>query len=154
LAAIMHDVSGQSFWGTLLALGAVISIASVVLTVLYGQTRILFAMSRDGLMPRALGKVHHTTGAPRLNTVIVSLFCGVLAALIPLGKLVDATSIGTLFAFALVNVAVVVLRYKRPELERTFRMPFGPLLPVLGFGFCRSEERRVGKECRSRRLAE
>ncbi|MFF5015692.1 amino acid permease [Streptomyces sp. NPDC001165] len=136
LAAIMNDVSGQTFWGTLLALGAVISIASVVLTVLYGQTRILFAMSRDGLVPRALGKVHPKTGAPRLNTVLVSLFCGVLAALIPLGKLVDATSIGTLFAFALVNVAVVVLRYKRPELERTFRVPFGPVLPVLGFLFC------------------
>ncbi|MFF9769568.1 amino acid permease [Streptomyces sp. NPDC053086] len=136
LAAIMDDVTGQTFWGTLLALGAVISIASVVLTVLYGQTRILFAMSRDGLVPKALGKVHQKTGAPRLNTVIVSLFCGVLAALIPLGKLVDATSIGTLFAFGLVNIAVVVLRYRRPELERTFKVPFGPVLPVLGFLFC------------------
>ncbi|GHI09157.1 amino acid permease [Streptomyces cellostaticus] len=136
LAAIMNDVTGQTFWGTLLALGAVISIASVVLTVLYGQTRILFAMSRDGLVPKALGKVHPKTGAPRLNTVIVSLFCGVLAALIPLGKLVDATSIGTLFAFGLVNIAVVVLRYKRPDLERTFKVPFGPVLPVLGFLFC------------------
>lgn len=136
LAAIMKDVSGQSFWGTLLALGAVISIASVVLTVLYGQTRVLFAMSRDGLVPKAFGKVHKKTGAPRINTVIVSLFCGALAALIPLGKLVDATSIGTLFAFALVNIAVIVLRYRRPELERTFRVPFGPVLPVLGFLFC------------------
>ncbi|MFE2629710.1 amino acid permease [Streptomyces sp. NPDC001651] len=136
LAAIMNDVSGQTFWGTLLALGAVISIASVVLTVLYGQTRVLFAMSRDGLVPKALGKVHPKTGAPRLNTVIVSLFCGALAALIPLGKLVDATSIGTLFAFALVNIAVIVLRRKRPELERTFRVPFGPVLPALGFLFC------------------
>ncbi|MFI1368506.1 amino acid permease [Streptomyces griseochromogenes] len=136
LAAIMNDVTGQTFWGTLLALGAVISIASVVLTVLYGQTRILFAMSRDGLVPKALGRIHPKTGAPRLNTVIVSLFCGVLAALIPLGKLVDATSIGTLFAFGLVNIAVVVLRYKRPELERTFKVPFGPVLPVLGFAFC------------------
>ncbi|MFC5219423.1 amino acid permease [Streptomyces coerulescens] len=136
LAAIMNDVSGQSYWGTLLALGAVISIASVVLTVLYGQTRILFAMSRDGLVPKALGKVHAKTGAPRLNTVIVSVFCGALAALIPLGKLVDATSIGTLFAFALVNIAVIVLRVKRPELERTFRVPLGPVLPVLGFLFC------------------
>ncbi|CAL9384776.1 amino acid permease [Streptomyces sp. enrichment culture] len=136
LAAIMNDVSGQTFWGTMLALGAVISIASVVLTVLYGQTRILFAMARDGLVPKALGKVDTKTGTPRVNTVVVSLFCGVLAAMIPLGKLVDATSIGTLFAFALVNVAVIVLRYKRPELERSFKVPFGPLLPVLGFGFC------------------
>ncbi|MFF8833050.1 amino acid permease [Streptomyces sp. NPDC015131] len=136
LAAIMHDVTGQSFWGTLLAAGAVISIASVVLTVLYGQTRILFAMSRDGLVPKVFGKVNPKTGTPRVNTIIVSLFCGVLAAAVPLGELVNATSIGTLFAFALVNIAVVVLRYTKPGLDRSFKVPFGPLFPVLGFLFC------------------
>ncbi|WP_137990556.1 amino acid permease [Streptomyces vilmorinianum] len=136
LAAIMNDVTGQSFWGTLLAAGAVISIASVVLTVLYGQTRILFAMSRDGLVPKVFGKVNPKTGTPRTNTVIVSLFCGVLAAAVPLGELVNATSIGTLFAFALVNVAVVVLRYKRPDMDRSFKVPFGPLFPALGFLCC------------------
>ncbi|MFE2557654.1 amino acid permease [Streptomyces sp. NPDC059352] len=136
LAAIMNDVSGQAFWGTLLAAGAVISIASVVLTVLYGQTRVLFAMSRDGLVPKVFGKVSPKTGTPRINTVIVSLFCAVLAAAIPLGELVDATSIGTLFAFALVNIAVVILRKTRPDMKRTFRVPLGWLFPVLGFGFC------------------
>ncbi|MER5711678.1 MULTISPECIES: amino acid permease [unclassified Streptomyces] len=136
LAGIMNDVSGQTFWGTLLAAGAVISIASVVLTVLYGQTRVLFAMSRDGLVPKVFGKVSPKTGTPRVNTVIVSVFCGVLAAAIPLGELVDATSIGTLFAFALVNIAVVILRKTRPDMKRTFRVPLGWLFPVLGFGFC------------------
>ncbi|MEE1751451.1 amino acid permease [Streptomyces sp. SP18CS02] len=136
LAAIMNDVTGQSFWGTLLAAGAVISIASVVLTVLYGQTRILFAMSRDGLVPKVFGRVNPKTGTPRANTVIVALFCGVLAAAIPLGELVNATSIGTLFAFALVNVAVIVLRFTQPTMDRTFKVPFGPLFPVLGFLFC------------------
>lgn len=136
LAAIMNDVSGQTFWGTLLALGAVISIASVVLTVLYGQTRVLFAMSRDGLVPRVFSKVSGKTGTPRVNTVIVSLFCAALASVIPLGKLVDATSIGTLFAFALVNIAVVVLRRTRPDMPRTFKVALGPVFPVLGFGFC------------------
>ena len=136
LAAIMNDVTGQTFWGTLLAAGAVISIASVVLTVLYGQTRILFAMSRDGLVPKVFGKVHVKTGTPRVNTVIVSVFCGLLAAVVPLGELVNATSIGTLFAFALVNVAVVVLRYTRRDMERSFKVPFGPLFPALGFLFC------------------
>ncbi|QGV81654.1 amino acid permease [Streptomyces ficellus] len=136
LAAIMNDVTGQSFWGTLLAAGAVISIASVVLTVLYGQTRILFAMSRDGLVPKVFGKVNPKTGTPRVNTVIVSLFCGILAAAVPLGELVNATSIGTLFAFALVNIAVVVLRYTKPDLDRSFKVPFGPVFPVLGFLFC------------------
>uniref|UniRef100_UPI003692F372 amino acid permease n=1 Tax=Streptomyces sp. NPDC056527 TaxID=3345853 RepID=UPI003692F372 len=136
LAAIMNDVSGQKFWGTLLAAGAVISIASVVLTVLYGQTRVLFAMSRDGLVPKVFGKVSGKTGTPRVNTVIVSLFCAALASVIPLGKLVDATSIGTLFAFALVNIAVIVLRRSRPDMDRTFRVPLGWTFPILGFGFC------------------
>jgi basic amino acid/polyamine antiporter, APA family len=136
LAQIMTDVTGQSFWGTLLAFCAVVAIASVVLTVLYGQTRVLFAMSRDGLVPKVFSKVHPKTGAPRANTLIVSLFCGVLAAAIPLGQLADATSIGTLFAFALVNVAVVVLRRTRPDMRRTFRVPLSPVLPALGFALC------------------
>jgi APA family basic amino acid/polyamine antiporter len=136
LAAIMDDVTGQNVWGTVLAAGAVVSIASVVLTVLYGQTRILFAMSRDGLMPKVFGKVEPKSGAPRTNTLIVSLFCGVLAAAVPLGELVNATSIGTLFAFCLVNIAVVVLRYTRKDMDRTFKVPFGPLFPVLGFACC------------------
>ncbi|WP_328497580.1 amino acid permease [Streptomyces sp. NBC_00414] len=136
LAGIMKDVTGDAVWGTLLAAGAVIAIASVVLTVLYGQTRILFAMSRDGLVPKVFSRVHPKSGTPRVNTVIVSMFCGVLAAAIPLGQLADATSIGTLFAFALVNVAVVVLRRTRPGMPRTFRVPLSPLMPALGFGFC------------------
>ncbi|MFE0649785.1 amino acid permease [Streptomyces sp. NPDC059534] len=136
LAAIMNDVTGQSFWGTLLAAGAVISIASVVLTVLYGQTRILFAMSRDGLVPKVFGKVEPKSGTPRVNTLIVSLFCGLLAAAVPLGELVNATSIGTLFAFALVNVAVVVLRYTKRDMDRSFKVPLGPVFPILGFICC------------------
>ncbi|MFF7652471.1 amino acid permease [Streptomyces sp. NPDC007983] len=136
LAGIMQDVTGQGFWAVVLAAGAVIAIASVVLTVLYGQTRILFAMSRDGLVPPVFSKVHAGTGVPRANTVLVSLFCGVLAAAIPLGQLADATSIGTLFAFALVNIAVIVLRRTRPEMTRTFRVPLSPLFPLIGFALC------------------
>src|SRR4051812_12217890 len=136
LAQIMREVTGQSFWGTLLAFCAVIAIASVVLTVLYGQTRILFAMSRDGLVPKVFGKVHPKTGAPRANTVIVSLFCGVLAAAIPLGQLAAPTSIGPLSPSALVNIAVVVLRRPRPDMPRTFRVPLSPVLPIVGLGLC------------------
>ncbi|MDQ1011962.1 APA family basic amino acid/polyamine antiporter [Streptomyces sp. V4I23] len=136
LAQIMKDVTGHSFWSVVLAAGAVVAIASVVFAVLYGQTRILFAMSRDGLMPKAFAKVDERTGTPRANTFIVSAFCAVLAATIPLGELANATSIGTLFAFALVNVAVVILRYTRPTMNRTFRVMLFPLTPLLGFGFC------------------
>ena len=136
LAQIMKDVTGQSVWGVVLAAGAVVAIASVVFAVLYGQTRILFAMSRDGLVPKLFAKVNPRTGAPRANTVIVSVFCGALAAFIPLGELANATSIGTLFAFALVNVAVVILRYKRPDMNRTFKVMLFPVTPILGFLFC------------------
>ncbi|MGW8375883.1 amino acid permease [Streptomyces sp. ODS28] len=136
LAGILHGVTGQGFWPVVLAFGAVIAIASVVLTVLYGQTRVLFAMSRDGLMPKVFSKVNARTGVPRANTVIVSLFCGLLAAAVPLGSLADATSIGTLFAFALVNIAVLVLRRTRPHMRRTFRVPLVPVFPLIGFGLC------------------
>ncbi|WWR52355.1 amino acid permease [Streptomyces sp. SCSIO 30461] len=136
LAQIMKDVTGQSFWGIVLAAGAVVAIASVVFAVLYGQTRILFAMARDGLAPKVLAKVDAKTGAPRANTAIVSVFCGALAAFIPLGQLANATSIGTLFAFALVNVAVIILRYTRPEMNRTFKVMLFPVTPILGFLFC------------------
>ncbi|MFG3285622.1 amino acid permease [Streptomyces sp. NPDC048111] len=136
LAGIMKDVTGHSFWATLLAACAVIAIASVVLTVLYGQTRILFAMARDGLVPKVFAKVSPRSGTPVANTVVVSLFCGVLAAAVPLGKLADATSIGTLFAFALVNVAVIILRRTRPDMPRTFRVPLGWVVPILGFVSC------------------
>ncbi|MFE0105990.1 amino acid permease [Streptomyces sp. NPDC059009] len=136
LAGIMKDVTGQSLWATVLAACAVVAIASVVLTVLYGQTRILFAMSRDGLVPKVFAKVSPRTGTPVANTLIVSLFCGVLAAAVPLGELANATSIGTLFAFALVNIAVVVLRHRRPDMNRTFRVPLGWLIPLLGFASC------------------
>ncbi|MFE9561261.1 amino acid permease [Streptomyces sp. NPDC006487] len=136
LAQIMTDVTGHSVWGVVLAAGAVVAIASVVFAVLYGQTRILFAMSRDGLVPKAFGKVNARTGVPRANVVIVGLFCGLLAATIPLGKLADATSIGTLFAFGLVNVAVIILRFTRPDMPRTFKVALFPLTPVLGFIAC------------------
>ncbi|WP_229325826.1 amino acid permease [Streptomyces sp. UNOC14_S4] len=136
LAGIMKDVTGQGFWAVLLAAGAVIAIASVVLTVLYGQTRILFAMSRDGLVPKIFSKVDPKSGTPRANTIIVSAFCGILAAAVPLGQLADATSIGTLFAFALVNIAVIVLRRTRPAMHRTFRVPLSPLFPAIGFLLC------------------
>ncbi|MFG2715203.1 amino acid permease [Streptomyces goshikiensis] len=136
LAQIMTDVTGNSVWGVVLAAGAVIAIFSVVFAVLYGQTRILFAMSRDGLVPKVFAKVDEKTGAPRTNVVIVSLFCGALAAFIPLGKLADATSIGTLFAFGLVNVAVIILRRTRPDMPRTFKVALFPVTPILGAIAC------------------
>jgi len=136
LARVLDVATGASWPSMILSFGAVIAITSVVLTVMYGQTRILFAMSRDGLIPHIFQKVNPRTSVPVANTLIVAAFISVLAALIPLGKLVDATSIGTLFAFSLVSVGVIVLRRTRPDMPRSFRTPLYPITPLLGIGFC------------------
>ncbi|TDB96717.1 amino acid permease [Nonomuraea longispora] len=136
LAYIADLAMGATWPGLIVSFGAVIAIASVVLTVMYGQTRILFAMSRDGLIPRVFQKVDPRRQVPVANTFIVALFISVLAGLVPLGQLAEATSIGTLFAFAIVNVGVLVLRYRSPEIPRSFRVPFFPVTPVLGAIFC------------------
>ncbi|MGW4214827.1 amino acid permease [Lentzea sp. NPDC004789] len=132
---LTENVSGQ-IWPILLSIGAVVATASVVLTVLYGQTRILYAMSRDGLVPPVFAKLSPRTGVPYVNTVIVGSFIAVLAAFVSLGSLADVTSIGTLFAFGLVNIAVIILRRTEPDRQRSFRVPFSPVTPLLGLAFC------------------
>ncbi|MFI7418183.1 amino acid permease [Nonomuraea sp. NPDC049684] len=136
LSQIVDQATGAAWPGMIVSFGAVIAIASVVLTVIYGQTRILFAMSRDGLIPRIFQRVNPRHQVPVANTLIVALFISVLAGLVPLGQLAEATSIGTLFAFLIVNVGVLVLRYRSPELPRSFRTPLFPLTPALGAVFC------------------
>ncbi|MEV0147810.1 MULTISPECIES: amino acid permease [unclassified Nonomuraea] len=136
LAQVANLATGSTWAGIIISFGAVIAIASVVLTVIYGQTRILFAMSRDGLIPHVFQKVNPRHQVPVANTLIVAAFISVLAGLVPLGQLAEATSIGTLFAFLIVNVGVLVLRYRSPELPRSFRTPFFPVTPVLGAIFC------------------
>ncbi|MDF5756798.1 amino acid permease [Spongiactinospora sp. TRM90649] len=136
LAKVLEHTTGAAWPSVVLSAGAVIAITSVVLTVLYGQTRILFAMSRDGLIPGIFQRVSPRRRVPAANTLIVCLFVAVLAGLIPLGRLADATSIGTLFAFSVVNVGVLVLRRTKPDLRRSFRTPLFPLTPILGVLFC------------------
>ncbi|QKS13763.1 amino acid permease [Curtobacterium sp. Csp1] len=136
LVRIVVDVTGQPWVALVFSVGAVVAIASVVLTVLYGQTRILLTMARDGLVPKLFGRVSHRTGTPVVGTLVVGVVVTVVAALVPLGELADATSIGTLVAFALVNVSVLVLRRSRPGLERSYRVPLFPVVPVLGTLSC------------------
>lgn len=136
LVAIVAEITGQPWVAFVFAVAAVLAIASVVLTVLYGQTRIFVSMSRDGLVPKVLGRISPRTQTPVAGTLIVGGAVALAAALVPLGALADATSIGTLFAFALVNVSVIWLRRNRPELDRTFRVPLYPVVPVLGCAFC------------------
>ncbi len=136
LASIASEVTGTTWASTLISLGAVVSIFSVVLTVMYGQTRILFAMGRDGLLPKVFTKVNPRTQTPIANTIIVTVVIALLAGFVPLGQLAEATSIGTLFAFLLVNIGVIVLRRSRPDLTRSFRAPLFPITPILGMVFC------------------
>ena len=136
LVQILDQLTGQAWIAVVFAVGAVLAICSVVLTVLYGQTRILLTMSRDGLVPAIFGRVSAKTGTPVAGTWIVGVLVALTAAFVPLGALADATSIGTLFAFALVNIAVIILRVSRPGMARTYRVPLFPIVPVLGALTC------------------
>lgn len=136
LATIVQNVVGATWPGTLLAIGAVISIFSVTLICLYGQTRILYSMSRDGLVPAALSRVDRRTHVPAFNTWVVCAAVAVLAGLLPLGILADLTSIGTLTAFGLVSLGVIVLRRTAPDLPRGFKVPGYPVTPALSIIAC------------------
>ncbi|MGO2031639.1 MAG: amino acid permease [Glutamicibacter ardleyensis] len=136
LVQIVGELTGQPIFVLIFALASVLAIASVVLTVLYGQTRILMSMSRDGLVPAVFGKVSKWTGTPVAGTLITGIVVAITAGFIPLGALADATSIGTLFAFALVGVSVMYLRQRQPLAPRTFRVPLYPITPILGIFAC------------------
>jgi APA family basic amino acid/polyamine antiporter len=122
------------FASTLISLGALVAITSVVLTVLYGQTRIMFAMCRDGLLPRSWAHISQTRRTPVRITAGFAVLAGVIAALVPLEEIAKLVNIGTLFAFVITNIGVIVLRRTRPDLERSFKVPFSPIFPLIGAG--------------------
>jgi APA family basic amino acid/polyamine antiporter len=136
LAQILENVTGSSWPGTALAAGAIISIFSVTLISLYGQTRILFAMSRDGMIPELFHRVNTRTLTPIKNTIVVAAVVSLLAGLIPINFLAEMTSIGTLAAFVTVSVGVIVLRRTAPDLERSFKVPGYPVTPILAIAGC------------------
>ncbi|MFJ5289252.1 amino acid permease [Streptomyces sp. NPDC088348] len=136
LSLIVNQVTGSTVGGGVIAFGAVVAIASVVLAVMYGQTRILMSMSRDGLVPAVFEKVSPKTSTPVSNTWIVATVVAVPAAFSSLDVVVNLTTIGALATMVAVNVAVVALRRSHPALPRTFRVPLFPVSPVLGVGFC------------------
>ncbi|MFJ6738171.1 amino acid permease [Streptomyces sp. NPDC091279] len=136
LSHVVDEVTGSHVGGGVVAFGAVVAIASVVLAVMYGQTRILMSMSRDGLIPRLFQKVSPRTSTPVAGTVVVAVVFALPAAFAPLDAVVDLCTIGTLAVMAIVNVAVLALRRREPDLARTFRVPLFPSLPLLGVGCC------------------
>ncbi|MCD5315553.1 amino acid permease [Kineosporia babensis] len=135
LAAALDEGAGITWAAALLSFGALVAITSVCLVILFGQTRIFYAMCRDGLLPRELARVNPRFGTPALLTVILGGLISILAALVPLSEIVKLVNIGTLFAFVLVNAGVIILKYTRPDFPRSYRVPLNPLLPLLGIGF-------------------
>ncbi len=136
LAAILRNVTGSGVPATVMAAGAVVSIFSVTLVVLYGQTRVLFTMADDGILPPLFKRINPTTLTPVPNTIVVSIVVALLAGLVPLEGLADLVSIGTLVAFTVVSAAVILLRRREPDLPRPFKVPGYPVTPILSIAVC------------------
>ncbi len=117
-------------------IGAIAGLASVVLVMLLGQSRVFFSMSRDGLLPPAFGAVHPKFRTPYVTTIITGTVAAIISAIFPIDILGELVSIGTLCAFTIVCAGVIVLRIRRPDLPRPFRTPLVPLVPLLGIGCC------------------
>jgi APA family basic amino acid/polyamine antiporter len=130
------SVAGYRWGAAVVAVGAVAGITSVLVVMMIGQIRVFFAMSRDGLLGPWLSAVHPTFRTPHHATYLTGAAVAVLAAFIPIGDAADMTNIGTLFAFVLVCIGVIVLRYTKPGQPRPFRMPFMPWIPLLGMLAC------------------
>ena len=110
--------------------------ASVILVMLMGQSRVFFSMSKDGLIPKVFSAIHPRFRTPAKNNLLFMLFVSLFAAFVPARVVGEMTSIGTLFAFILVCVGVMVMRKKMPEIPRAFSTPLVPLVPILGIGTC------------------
>jgi len=130
------SVIGQDWAAGLVSAGAVAGITSVLLVMLMSQPRIFFAMSRDRLLPQGVSKVHPRFGTPYITTIITCVIVALVAGLTEIQTVGEMTSIGTLFAFVVVCAAVLRLRQTRPDAKRPFRVPFGPVFPVLGIVSC------------------
>ena len=134
--ATAFDAVGVEWMGDLVAIAACIGLTVVVMILMLGQTRVAFAMSRDGLLPRGLAKVHPKFGTPYRITLITGVVVAAIAGFVDLRTLADLVSIGTLFAFLLVSAGVVVLRRTRPDLPRSFRTPMAPVVATLAVLLC------------------
>lgn len=134
--AVAVDQIGLGWFSFIIKLGAVMGLSSVMLVLVYGQTRIFYTMSRDGLLPKFFCKVHPKFQTPHLNTILVGVVVAFAAALTPIQQLGDLTSLGTLAAFMMVCVATLYLRKKEPNLHRPYKVPFYPITPILGVLSC------------------
>jgi APA family basic amino acid/polyamine antiporter len=130
------DRMGMPWFAVLVKIGAIAGMSSVMLVLLYGQTRIFYTMARDGLLPPAFARVHPRLRTPWIDTIIVGLVAAGFSGFMSLDALVDLTNIGSLSAFGIVCLTVLYLRIASPALKRPFRTPFFPLVPLLGGAMC------------------
>jgi APA family basic amino acid/polyamine antiporter len=136
VAFAVERISQLSWLRPFITLGAILGLASVVLVMLLGQSRVFYAMSRDGLLGPWAGKVHPRFRTPYISTIYVGIIVAVITGTFPIQILGELVNIGTLLAFVLVCAGVLVLRRKRPDLDRPFRTPLVPLVPILGILSC------------------
>jgi basic amino acid/polyamine antiporter, APA family len=136
LSVALSEGAGIGWGADIVTFGALVAITSVVLTMLFGETRIAFSMCRDGLLPERLGAIWERTRTPVILTVLFAVPIALLAAFVPLTDIAELVNIGTLFAFFLVNIAVIWLRRTKPDLDRGFRVPLVPVLPLIGAALC------------------
>jgi len=117
-------------------IGAMMGMVSSILVFQLGQARVWFSMSRDGLLPAVFSRIHAQFRTPAVATWVAGFVVGIPAGLLDIGTVSNLSNIGTLFAFVLVSIAVLILRYREPNRPRGFKAPFGPLFPVLSIIFC------------------
>ncbi len=136
--AVAVDALGPqwAWFAKIIKIGAIVGLTSVVLVLMYGQTRIFYTMARDGLLPRIFSTIHPRFKTPWINTILVGLITALAAGFFDINTLGDMTSVGTLAAFAIVCVSVMWLRRTHPDIPRGYRVPFYPVVPVLGILFC------------------
>jgi basic amino acid/polyamine antiporter, APA family len=132
--ALGVDVTGVRWGSYLVKIGAIGGLSSTMIVMLLGQTRVFFTMAKDGLLGRWACKVHPKMRTPYISTTLIGVIVALLAASLPISKLDELTSIGTLFAFTVVSAGVWILRKQQPDLHRPFRTPWVPFVPIMGMG--------------------
>lgn len=130
------DALGLPWLSFLIKVGAIAGLTSVMMVLMYGQTRIFYTMARDGLMPEKFCAIHPKYQTPYINTILVGCVIAIVAAATPIDILGDLVSLGTLTAFSIICFTVLYLRKAEPHLERPFKVPYSPFLPILGILFC------------------
>jgi APA family basic amino acid/polyamine antiporter len=134
--AVAVDAIHLPWLSFVVKVGAIAGLSSVMLVLLYGQTRIFYTMSRDGLLPQVFSKVHPKFQTPWVNTILVGIVAGIVAGMTPISNLGDLVNLGTLLAFSIICFSVLYLRIKEPDLPRPFRVPFAPFMSIAGMGCC------------------